>query len=131
MPAVELSGVTKRYGVRQALCDVNLSVEQGSALGLLGPNGAGKTTALRLMLGFARPTREVMEEHKMQRLKARAKRATDTQAAPAPRTPRNQTRFGDEASKEKRKKLGPKRLREFSCYFTPKRVENSSSRRLR
>ena len=36
MPAVELSGVTKRYGVRQALCDVNLSLEQGSALGLLG-----------------------------------------------------------------------------------------------
>ena len=63
MPAVELSGVTKRYGVRQALCDVNLSVEQGSALGLLGPNGAGKTTALRLMLGFARPTRGQVRLH--------------------------------------------------------------------
>ena len=63
MPAVELSGVTKRYGVRQALCDVNLSLEQGSALGLLGPNGAGKTTALRLMLGFARPTRGQVRLH--------------------------------------------------------------------
>lgn len=63
MPAVELSGVTKRYGLRQALCDVNLNLEEGSALGLLGPNGAGKTTCLRLLLGFARPTRGQVRLH--------------------------------------------------------------------
>jgi ABC-2 type transport system ATP-binding protein len=56
MNAFELSCVTKRYGNRAALSDVSLSLVEGSALGLLGPNGAGKTTALRLLLGFARPT---------------------------------------------------------------------------
>jgi ABC-2 type transport system ATP-binding protein len=54
--AIELAGVTKRYGARAALCGVSLTVPAGGALGLLGPNGAGKTTALRLLLGFARPT---------------------------------------------------------------------------
>ena len=56
MYALELAGVTKRYGSRTALDDVSLAVPSGSALGLLGPNGAGKTTALRLLLGFASPT---------------------------------------------------------------------------
>jgi ABC-2 type transport system ATP-binding protein len=56
MLALELAGVSKRYGTRRALRDVNLVVPQGCALGLLGPNGAGKTTTLRLLLGFARPT---------------------------------------------------------------------------
>ncbi len=56
MFALELAGVTKRYGSRAALHRVDLSVAPGAALGLLGPNGAGKTTALRLLLGFAKPT---------------------------------------------------------------------------
>jgi len=54
--ALELSGVSKRYGRRYALRDVDLSLAAGSALGLLGPNGAGKTSALRMLLGFTRPT---------------------------------------------------------------------------
>jgi len=56
MPAVELEfiGVSKRYGGRYALRDVDLSLATGSALGLLGPNGAGKTSALRMLLGFTR-----------------------------------------------------------------------------
>jgi len=56
MSALELAGVSKRYGKRAALDGVDLRVEPGQALGLLGPNGAGKTTALRLLLGFARPS---------------------------------------------------------------------------
>ncbi len=56
MYALELAGVTKRYGSRVALQDVDLRVAPGEVLGLLGPNGAGKTTALRLLLGFARPS---------------------------------------------------------------------------
>ncbi|MEE9606982.1 MAG: ABC transporter ATP-binding protein [Myxococcota bacterium] len=56
MIALELSGVTKRYGARTALDGVDLAIPRGSSLGLLGPNGAGKTTALKLLLGFVRPT---------------------------------------------------------------------------
>lgn len=56
MPTLEIAGVTKRYGTREALRNVSLALEEGAALGLLGPNGAGKTTALRLLLGFCRPT---------------------------------------------------------------------------
>ena len=52
MLALELAGVSKRYGSRHALRGVDLSLAPGSTLGLLGPNGAGKTTALRVLLGF-------------------------------------------------------------------------------
>jgi ABC-2 type transport system ATP-binding protein len=58
--ALELADVTKRYGARAALDGVSFALEEGAALGLLGPNGAGKTTALRLLLGFAAPTRGVV-----------------------------------------------------------------------
>jgi ABC-2 type transport system ATP-binding protein len=57
MFAFELAAATKRYGRRPALIGVDLAVPAGTAVGLLGPNGAGKTTALRLLLGFVRPTR--------------------------------------------------------------------------
>jgi ABC-2 type transport system ATP-binding protein len=48
--------LTKDYGSFRALDDLNLTVAAGEVFGLLGPNGSGKTTALRLLLGFLRPT---------------------------------------------------------------------------
>jgi ABC-2 type transport system ATP-binding protein len=48
--------LTKDYGRSRALDDLNLTVQRGEVFGLLGPNGSGKTTALRLLLGFLRPT---------------------------------------------------------------------------
>src|SRR6267378_2866981 len=48
--------LTKDYGRFRALDDLNLTVAPGEVFGLLGPNGSGKTTALRLLLGFLRPT---------------------------------------------------------------------------
>jgi ABC-2 type transport system ATP-binding protein len=48
--------LTKDYGRIRALDDLNLTVAAGEVFGLLGPNGSGKTTALRLLLGFLRPT---------------------------------------------------------------------------
>jgi ABC-2 type transport system ATP-binding protein len=48
--------LTKSYNGFLALDDVNLTVGAGEIVGLLGPNGSGKTTALRLLLGFLRPT---------------------------------------------------------------------------
>src|SRR5205807_5272149 len=49
--------LTKDYGRYRALDDLNLAVGPGEVFGLLGPNGSGKTTALRLLLGFLRPSR--------------------------------------------------------------------------
>ena len=63
MMAAALEGVTQRFGARTALSRLSLSLEPGTALGLLGPNGAGKTTALRLLLGFAKPTEGQVRLH--------------------------------------------------------------------
>jgi ABC-2 type transport system ATP-binding protein len=48
--------LTKEYNGFRALHDLNLEVSPGEVFGLLGPNGSGKSTALRLILGFLRPT---------------------------------------------------------------------------
>jgi ABC-2 type transport system ATP-binding protein len=48
--------LTKAYGRYPALDHLDLSIVPGEVFGLLGPNGSGKTTALRLLLGFLRPT---------------------------------------------------------------------------
>jgi ABC-2 type transport system ATP-binding protein len=47
--AIEVQGVTKRFGGTLALNDVSFSVERGEVLALLGPNGAGKTTLIRVL----------------------------------------------------------------------------------
>jgi ABC-2 type transport system ATP-binding protein len=48
--------LTKDYGSFRALAGVNLSIAPGEVVGLLGPNGSGKSTALRILLGFMKPT---------------------------------------------------------------------------
>lgn len=48
--------LTKDYGTRRALDGLDLVVSAGEIVGLLGPNGSGKSTALRLILGFLKPT---------------------------------------------------------------------------
>jgi len=59
-PAIELSGLTKRYrrgkGLLTAVNDLTLSVPSGQVIGLLGPNGAGKTTTIKMACGLIRPT---------------------------------------------------------------------------
>jgi len=52
--AVEVHGLTKRFGARAAVDNVDLLVPRGSAFGCLGPNGAGKTTLIRVLLGLTR-----------------------------------------------------------------------------
>jgi ATP-binding cassette subfamily F protein uup len=51
----ELEGVSKRFGERDIVTNLNLRVLRGDRLGLLGPNGVGKTTLLRLILGETAP----------------------------------------------------------------------------
>jgi len=48
--------LSKMYGSRQAVKDLNLEVRGGEVFGFLGPNGAGKTTTIRMALGLIRPT---------------------------------------------------------------------------
>jgi ABC-2 type transport system ATP-binding protein len=52
---VETHGLTKRFGDRTVVRDVDLQVPRGVAFGYLGPNGAGKTTLIRMLLGLTRP----------------------------------------------------------------------------
>ena len=53
---VEVSSVSKRFGLRLAVDDLSLEVPPGVCFGLLGPNGAGKTTTLRMIYGVTRPS---------------------------------------------------------------------------
>ncbi|MEO3926813.1 ABC transporter ATP-binding protein [Micromonosporaceae bacterium B7E4] len=54
---IETQSLTKFYGSRRGLEDLDLQVQSGEVFGYLGPNGAGKTTTIRLLLDFIRPTR--------------------------------------------------------------------------
>jgi beta-exotoxin I transport system ATP-binding protein len=56
-PVIEAAGLTKSYGKRRGVEDLNLEVDRGEVIGFLGPNGAGKTTTIRTMLDLIRPTR--------------------------------------------------------------------------
>ena len=56
MPAVSVSGLTKRFGRVTAVDGVSLDIPSGGVFGLLGPNGSGKTTLLSMVSGFIRPT---------------------------------------------------------------------------
>jgi ABC-2 type transport system ATP-binding protein len=54
--AIEVSGLTKRFGEVLAVNDLSFTVDEGRIVGFLGPNGAGKTTTLRMLLGLINPT---------------------------------------------------------------------------
>ncbi len=51
---VQTEKLTKRYGSRRGIEDINLSVNEGEIFGFLGPNGSGKTTTIRILLDFIR-----------------------------------------------------------------------------
>ena len=53
---IQTSHLTKRYGAKIAVNDLNLSIRKGEVFGLLGPNGAGKTTTILMLLGLTEPT---------------------------------------------------------------------------
>jgi heme exporter protein A len=52
---IELKGLVRRYGEREALSDLTLSLPEGGTLVVFGPNGAGKTTLLRVLATLLRP----------------------------------------------------------------------------
>jgi len=55
--------VAKRFGEVVALCDVNLHLRRGEALGLIGDNASGKSTLIKIMSGFHRPDAGRMVVH--------------------------------------------------------------------
>src|ERR1700754_642671 len=54
--AIEVTGLTKRFGPVLAVNDLSFTVDEGRIVGFLGPNGAGKTTTLRMVLGLITPS---------------------------------------------------------------------------
>lgn len=53
---IKVSGLTKDYGARRAINNLNFDAQQGEIVGFLGPNGAGKTTTMRILTGYMPPT---------------------------------------------------------------------------
>lgn len=57
---INIQHVTKRFGEKVALADINLYVRKGEFMTILGPSGCGKTTLLRLLAGFDTATEGVI-----------------------------------------------------------------------
>lgn len=53
---IEVTNLTKKYGDRKAISNLNFRIEKGDVVGLLGPNGAGKSTTMKIITGFMSPT---------------------------------------------------------------------------
>jgi len=53
--AIDVQGLSKRFGALQAVDNVSLQIQQGHITGFLGPNGSGKTTSLRMLCGLLTP----------------------------------------------------------------------------
>ena len=51
-PALQVSGLTKKFGARTVIDNVSLTIPRGGAFGLAGPEGAGKTILIRMVLGL-------------------------------------------------------------------------------
>jgi len=56
-PVIRTSGLTRYYGARRAVYELNLEVPRGGVFALLGRNGSGKSTTIRMLLGLLEPTR--------------------------------------------------------------------------
>ena len=54
--AMDVRGLTKRYGTFEAVSGLDLQVQRGELFALLGPNGAGKTTTIRMLMGILQPS---------------------------------------------------------------------------
>jgi len=53
---LEISGLTKRFGKKLAVDNIEFAIKKGEIYGLLGPNGSGKTTTLSMILTLLKPT---------------------------------------------------------------------------
>lgn len=53
---INIKGLTRKFGSRVAVDNIDIKLEKGGCLGVLGPNGAGKSTTIKMMLGIVTPT---------------------------------------------------------------------------
>ncbi|MFA6829365.1 MAG: ABC transporter ATP-binding protein [Bacilli bacterium] len=53
---IKIQGLTKTYGNKEAVSQLNLQLNDGEVFGLLGPNGAGKSTTIKMITGILAPT---------------------------------------------------------------------------
>ena len=53
---LECNNLTKKFGIKSALTNINLKLERGRIIGLLGPNGSGKTTLIKIANNLLTPT---------------------------------------------------------------------------
>lgn len=53
---IRIEGLTKRYGLTEALKSLSFDVPRGQVVGFLGPNGAGKSTTMRILAGYLTPS---------------------------------------------------------------------------
>jgi ABC-2 type transport system ATP-binding protein len=76
--AIEVQGLSKRFGSYQAVDRVDLAVERGEIFGFLGPNGAGKTTTIKMLAGLLKPDagRIMINGHDLSREPILCKQAT-------------------------------------------------------
>lgn len=58
---IKTISLTKQYGRKTVVKDLDLNVTKGSIYGFLGPNGAGKSTTMKMILGLAKPTKGSIE----------------------------------------------------------------------
>ena len=53
---LRIEGLSKSYGAKEALKELNLNIGKGKIVGLLGPNGSGKSTLIKIINGLIEPT---------------------------------------------------------------------------
>lgn len=54
--SIEVTSITKEYGIQKALNEVSFTIKSGEVVGFLGPNGAGKSTMMKILTGFIPPS---------------------------------------------------------------------------
>ncbi len=52
MPTVDIANLSRNYGSRRGICNINLTIAEGEIFGFLGPNGSGKSTTIRVLMGL-------------------------------------------------------------------------------
>jgi len=60
--SVEVINLSKSYGTKKAVKNINFKIKEGEIIGLLGPNGAGKTTTFYMITGMIKPSTPASSE---------------------------------------------------------------------